>query len=197
VDASIGAALAALARENAPRIFLMPPPFTEDDPPRYDAELILGALKLGNGTLRALGETEKELPVAVSPGPNLAWFDLGARGAGRSHLWARAVLDACEPAARVCQGAPSLRRQVRGAYAHGDWRQGERAVRAFGDGLFPWLDIYRALVAEKAFEGENLDSLREAVSSARERLAHAGGAGDSPERAERKGFALAPLAPSR
>jgi predicted TIM-barrel fold metal-dependent hydrolase len=45
---AVEAALQAMARENAMKIGLMPPPFTADDPARYDAEVILAAVK-GHG----------------------------------------------------------------------------------------------------------------------------------------------------
>ena len=38
---SVQAALRAMAVENAAKIVFMPPPFTADDPARYDAEIIL------------------------------------------------------------------------------------------------------------------------------------------------------------
>ncbi len=60
---SIQAALQAMAGENAEKIVFMPPPFTADDPGRYDADLILPSLKGhvdklavlgGGGTLNAM-----------------------------------------------------------------------------------------------------------------------------------------------
>ncbi len=42
---SIQAALQAMPGENAAKIVFMPPPFTADDPARYDAEIILPAVK--------------------------------------------------------------------------------------------------------------------------------------------------------
>jgi predicted TIM-barrel fold metal-dependent hydrolase len=63
VEHSIDAALQAMPGENAVKIVFMPPPFTADDPARYDADLILPKLaghatKLavlgGGGTLNAM-----------------------------------------------------------------------------------------------------------------------------------------------
>ncbi len=52
---SIQSALQALARENAARIILMPPPFTADDPLRYDAEIFLPEVKEHADKLAVLG----------------------------------------------------------------------------------------------------------------------------------------------
>jgi predicted TIM-barrel fold metal-dependent hydrolase len=51
---SLRAALRAMAVENAAKIVFMPPPFTADDPARYDAEIILAAAK-GQEKLAVLG----------------------------------------------------------------------------------------------------------------------------------------------
>ena len=52
---SVRSALEALAAENAAKIVFMPPPFTADDPARYDAELILPAAKDHRDTVAVLG----------------------------------------------------------------------------------------------------------------------------------------------
>jgi predicted TIM-barrel fold metal-dependent hydrolase len=54
-QASVRAALGALSRENAAKIIFMPPPFTSDDPKRYDAELLLPAVKGHEDKLAVLG----------------------------------------------------------------------------------------------------------------------------------------------
>jgi len=63
VKHSIQAALEAMPHENAVKIILMPPPFTADDPARYDADVILPEVKShadrfgvlgGGGTLNAM-----------------------------------------------------------------------------------------------------------------------------------------------
>ncbi len=51
---SVQAALRAMTVENAAKIVFMPPPFTADDPARYDAEIILAATK-GQDKLAVLG----------------------------------------------------------------------------------------------------------------------------------------------
>ncbi|HXR38243.1 MAG TPA: hypothetical protein VN776_04095, partial [Terracidiphilus sp.] len=51
---SVQAALRAMTVENAAKIIFMPPPFTADDPGRYDAEIILAAAK-GQDKLAVLG----------------------------------------------------------------------------------------------------------------------------------------------
>jgi predicted TIM-barrel fold metal-dependent hydrolase len=55
LDQSVQAALRAMTAENAAKIVLMPPPFTADDPARYDAEVILAALKGHSDRLAVLG----------------------------------------------------------------------------------------------------------------------------------------------
>ena len=54
-ERSAQAALRAIAGENAAKIILMPPPFTADDPARYDAETILPAVKGHAEKLMVLG----------------------------------------------------------------------------------------------------------------------------------------------
>ena len=52
---AIQAALRAMAGENATKIVFMPPPFTADDPARYDADLLLPALRAHREKLAVLG----------------------------------------------------------------------------------------------------------------------------------------------
>jgi hypothetical protein len=52
---SVQAALRAMTAENAAKIVFMPPPFTADDPSRYDAEIILAAVKGHADKLAVLG----------------------------------------------------------------------------------------------------------------------------------------------
>jgi predicted TIM-barrel fold metal-dependent hydrolase len=60
---AIEAASQAMARENAAKIFFMPPPFTTDDPTRYEADTVMSAREAhanklaflgGGGTLNAM-----------------------------------------------------------------------------------------------------------------------------------------------
>jgi predicted TIM-barrel fold metal-dependent hydrolase len=62
-EASVREALEVMSLENAAKIVFMPPPFTADDPARYDAEILLPAVKGhedklavfgGGGTLNAM-----------------------------------------------------------------------------------------------------------------------------------------------
>ena len=52
---SVEAALRAMPAESAVRLVFLPPPFTADDPARYDAELLLPAIAGHEGRLAALG----------------------------------------------------------------------------------------------------------------------------------------------
>jgi len=52
---SVEAALRAMPVENAAKIVFMPPPFTADDPARYDAEVFVPALKAHTDKLAMLG----------------------------------------------------------------------------------------------------------------------------------------------
>ena len=52
---SVQAALQAMKRENAAKIVFMPPPFTADDPARYDAEIFLPVVKGHRDKLAVLG----------------------------------------------------------------------------------------------------------------------------------------------
>jgi hypothetical protein len=52
---SVQAALRAMSSQNAAKIIFMPPPFTADDPARYDAEIILAAVKGHADKLAVLG----------------------------------------------------------------------------------------------------------------------------------------------
>ena len=54
-ERSVRAALEAMKLENAARIVFMPPPFTADDPGRYDAEILLPAVKVRADKLAVLG----------------------------------------------------------------------------------------------------------------------------------------------
>ena len=54
-ERSVRSAVEAMAGENAARIIFMPPPFTDDDPVRYDAEAILPYVKAYPGKFAVLG----------------------------------------------------------------------------------------------------------------------------------------------
>ncbi len=55
IQHSIKSALQSMAGENAAKIVFMPPPFTADDPARYDADIILPELKGHGDKLAVLG----------------------------------------------------------------------------------------------------------------------------------------------
>jgi len=128
---------------------------------------------LGNGTLQALGLVRTDLPVAVCPGPNLAYFDrsysleemvdhiYGRREslvpADRPHLFAK-ELDLYLAHYR------ELERTTSGPRA-------ARSLRAFREGLLSGLAHYRALCERPAYPGENLASLGRAVEEAAAGLA--------------------------
>jgi hypothetical protein len=122
---------------------------------------------LGNGALIALGLARRDLPVAVCPGPNAAYFDrtytlqemvdhLYGRGpslvpATRPHVFAKELDMYVDELFRLAaSGAPRL--------------------ETFRANLQRGFDHYRALVRMPAFAGENLDSLARAIEDADLRL---------------------------
>lgn len=136
---------------------------------------------LGNGTLRALGIARSELPVAVCPGPNLAYFDrtyaleemvdhIYGRGpaltpADRPHFLAKELALYVDHLEKLAAGATDPKSL--------------RAVDAFRANLLAGLDHYTRLVAGAPYPGENLESLRAALETQRARIL-ATGAGSSP-----------------
>jgi hypothetical protein len=149
-----------------------PPSFDEAGP----AEKLLYAKQcicdhLGNGTLNALGLAREPLPVAVCPGPNLAYFDRTYRLEEMvDHVYGRGP--SLVPADRPHFLAKELRLYVDhwiGLQAAASDPKARRSADAFRDKLLAGIERYRALVAQPAYPGENLDSLREAleVESAR------------------------------
>jgi Amidohydrolase len=55
IEGSIQAVLRVMPKENLVKIIFMPPPFTMDDPAKYDAGIILAAVKNRSGTMAVLG----------------------------------------------------------------------------------------------------------------------------------------------
>ena len=126
---------------------------------------------LGNGTLMSLGISEVPLPVAVCPGPNLAYFDrtysleemvdhIYGRGPSlvpedRPHFFAKELELYVDHWARLNASAdPKVQKQAAGFREH----------------LLAGMERYRKLVQRPAFPGENLGSLRTAVEAAAVRM---------------------------
>ena len=127
---------------------------------------------LGNGTLLALGLSEAALPVAVCPGPNLAYFDrLYSLEEMVDHIYGRGP--SLVPEERPHFLAKELRLYV------DHWEKLEAAAcepkqRKTADGfrehLLAGIAHYRRLVARPAFAGENLASLRASLDREERRL---------------------------
>jgi hypothetical protein len=144
-----------------------PPSATKDSEVRkvYDKACICN--HLGNGALIALGMAAPRAPVAVCPGPNIAYFDreytlremvdhLYGRGPGlvpksRPHMLAKELTMYVDHFLKLV-----------GALPEGDTKASVRAAK-FKENLEHGLARYRALVRERPFEGENLDSLARAI----------------------------------
>jgi hypothetical protein len=112
---------------------------------------------LGNPALLGLGIEKRELPVAVCPGPNLAYFDRTYTLEEMvDHIYGRR--ESLVPADRPHMFAKEL-----GLYLD-HWRglSGKKAD-AFAERLRESIAHYRAVCARPPFPGENLDSLRAAL----------------------------------
>ena len=150
-----------------------PPPGTTD--PRVRAVYAKTCIcnHLGNGALVDLGIGKPGLPVAVCPGPNLAYFDreytlremidhIYGRGAGlvpatRPHCFAKELV----------MYVDHFEKQV--ALATGDAKALAR-LGSFKENLERGLAHYRLLVRGPAFDGENLASLAETLDVQARRL---------------------------
>ena len=119
---------------------------------------------LGNPALLGLGIEKRDLPVAVCPGPNLAYFDRKYRLEEMvDHIYGRGA--SLTPADRPHMFAKELQLYV----DHCERLEGKKAV-AFRDKLLEGIAWYRALCEQPAFPGENLDSLRAALDAQGARL---------------------------
>lgn len=166
-----------------------PPPADTADPrvrALYDKTCICH--HLGNGALIDLGIARPGLPVAVCPGPNIAHFNreytlremvdhIYGRSeslvpASRPHMLAKelemyvdhlvARLHAIAPSDDVSAGARST-----------SWRADDKALAklaSFVDNLERGIAHYRALLRERAYEGENLASLSAAIDAQSRRI---------------------------
>lgn len=133
---------------------------------------------LGNGTLMALGISEAALPVAVCPGPNLAYFDrLYALEELVDHIYGRGP--SLVPADRPHFLAKELELYVdhwEGLATAAQEPRAQKDADVFRERLRAGIARYRRLVERPAFEGENLASLRAALDAQEARLAQAPGA---------------------
>ena len=142
-------------------------------PPWKDAEKIYEKAcicdHLGNGLVNALGLSRKQ-PVAVCPGPNLAYF-------GRSysleemvdHIYGRGA--PLVPEDRPHHFAKELELYLDAYDAlPRNGPKAERAAEVFRQNLMAGLATLQTLLRGPAFPGENLPSLRAAVQRAAARL---------------------------
>lgn len=130
--------------------------------------------QLGNGALINLGITSVNAPVSVCPGPNIAYFDrlytlremvnhIYGRGKSlvpenRPHMFTKDLVMSVDYFGKLVDKlVPGDAKAL--AY-----------LDVFQTNLFEGLEYYRALVEEKPFPGENLASLKEALSVQGNRL---------------------------
>jgi hypothetical protein len=158
--------------------FETPPPSTTTDPRVrrvYQKTCICN--HLGNGLLIELGIARPDLPVAVCPGPNIAYFDreytlremvdhIYGRGpslvpATRPHMFAKELQMYVDHFEKLVDETPPGDAKARAKLA------------AFKENLEKGLAHYRDLVAEEAFAGENLTSLAQAMQTQASRIEEA------------------------
>ena len=138
-------------------------------PPQWNAALAVYEKAcicdhLGNSALLGLGIEKRALPVAVCPGPNLAYFDRTYRLEEMvDHIYGRRA--SLVPADRPHMFAKELELYV----DHCQGLEGKKA-EAFRDKLLEGIVEYRALCEQPAFPGENLASLRAALDVQEARL---------------------------
>ena len=138
-------------------------------PPEWNAakavyEKACICMHLGNPALLGLGIETRALPVAVCPGPNLAYFDRTYRLEEMvDHIYGRR--ESLVPASRPHMFAKELQLYV----DHCEELEGKKAD-AFRDKLLEGIAGYRALCELPAFPGENLESLRTALDAQEARL---------------------------
>jgi NAD(P)H-dependent flavin oxidoreductase YrpB (nitropropane dioxygenase family) len=122
---------------------------------------------LGNGALMDLGIMGAGLPVAVCPGPNIAWFDREYTLREMvDHIYGRG--ESLVPAARPHCLAKELEMVVDhflgqvAAMTPGDTKARDRLAKT-EENLQRGLAHYRELMKQPAYAGENLASLAQAV----------------------------------
>jgi hypothetical protein len=148
--------------------FETPPPSTTTDPRvRRVYEKTCICNHLGNGLLIDLGIARPDLPVAVCPGPNIAYFDREYTLREMiDHIYGRG--QSLVPVTRPHMLAKELQMYVDhfeklvDQIAPGDGK-GMTRLAAFRENLERGLAHYRDLVAEEPFAGENLASLTQAI----------------------------------
>jgi hypothetical protein len=130
--------------------------------------------QLGNGALLALREASSDLPVAICPGPNMAWFNRAYSLIELvDHIYGRCA--SLVPAHRPHMFVKDLTMYVdyfeKTARDHscGD-EKAESYLRRYYDNLQRGLAYYDRYGKESAFPGENLASLINAVKEQRIRL---------------------------
>jgi hypothetical protein len=159
--------------------FATPPPSDTSDPRvRRVYEKTCICHHLGNGLLIDLGVARPDLPVAVCPGPNIAYFDREYTLREMvDHIYGRAE-PSLVPGSRPHMFATELRMYVDhfgtlvDRLAPGDEKSMAK-LATFKENLERGLAHYRELVAETAFEEENLASLSEAIDAQATRIAEA------------------------
>ncbi len=123
---------------------------------------------LGNPALLGLGIAKRELPVAVCPGPNLAYFDRTYRLEEMvDHIYGRGA--SVVPGDRPHMFAKELQLYV----DHWQTMTGKKAD-AFRGNLLQGIAFYRELCGRESFPGENLASLLAALDAQARRLDHRG-----------------------
>jgi hypothetical protein len=155
--------------------FETPPPSTTTDPSVrriYDKTCICN--HLGNGLLIDLGIARPDLPVAVCPGPNIAYFDREYTLREMiDHIYGRGP--SLVPPARPHMLARELQMYVdhfeklAADSAAGDGKAMAK-LATFRENLEKGLAHYRDLVAEAPFAGENLSSLAKAIRTQASRI---------------------------
>jgi len=141
--------------------FSTPPPWHEASAV-YEKACICD--HLGNPALLGLGISKRDLPVAVCPGPNLAYFNRTYRLQEMvDHIYGRG--ESLVPAHR-----PHLFAKELELYVDELERLAGKKADAFRSKLQEGLAHYRALCEEPAFPGENLESLRAALDEQEARL---------------------------
>ena len=164
-----GKKLAAMGLEKAPA--------SNVDDPKVQAVYVKSCIcdQLGNGALINLGITSGNAPVAVCPGPNIAYFDrlytlrqmvdhIYGRGKSlvpdnRPHMFTKDLVMSVDYFGKL---SDKLVPGDAKAYAY---------LEVFRANLLEGLEYYRSLVEEEPFPGENLESLKAAMVSEGQRLA--------------------------